>query len=83
MGASSPRRRLVDEYVQVEPNGPYKLARHDIEFSQYLKDEGYKIIPCTEEMQFRYGCNGLNLGRNSSFPCALTPVCVILIILFF
>eukprot|EP01122_Echinamoeba_exundans_P014054 TRINITY_DN6288_c0_g1_i1.p1 TRINITY_DN6288_c0_g1~~TRINITY_DN6288_c0_g1_i1.p1 ORF type:complete len:960 (-),score=226.78 TRINITY_DN6288_c0_g1_i1:65-2857(-) len=65
MGASSPRRRLVDEYVQVAPNGPYKLARHDVEFSQYLKEEGYKIIPCTEEMQFRYGCNGLNLGRNT------------------
>lgn len=66
MGESSPRRRLVDEYVRVGPNGPYKLAKHDVEFSQYLKDEGYKIIPCTEEMQFRYGCNGLNLGRNST-----------------
>jgi hypothetical protein len=64
MGESSPRRRLVDEYIR-GVDGIYRLGRHDVEFEAFLKSENYTIIPVTEQMQFQYGCNGLNLGRNT------------------
>lgn len=62
-GKSSPFRRLVDEYFLDFETGKYKLGRHDVEFCDYLKSKEFNIITMTEEMQERYGCNGLNLGR--------------------
>jgi hypothetical protein len=63
-GKDSPLRRLVDEYKKNE-RGEYFLARHDIEFLQYVQEQGYTVITLTNEMQIAYGCNGLNLGNNT------------------
>jgi len=43
--------------------GTYKLVREGVEFTEFLKEEGYKIIPITEEEQTDYMVNYLNLGR--------------------
>eukprot|EP01098_Paradermamoeba_levis_P014384 TRINITY_DN6845_c0_g1_i3.p1 TRINITY_DN6845_c0_g1~~TRINITY_DN6845_c0_g1_i3.p1 ORF type:complete len:637 (+),score=196.25 TRINITY_DN6845_c0_g1_i3:171-1913(+) len=64
MGAESPLRRLVDEYTQ-DMYGIYHLTKHDVEFSQYLLDEGYSLIPITDENQRNYGCNCLNIGNGT------------------
>jgi len=37
--------------------------RHDVEFSEFIKEEGYTIIPISGEDQLAYGCNVLNLGK--------------------
>ncbi|MEW5307832.1 MAG: hypothetical protein WDW36_010207 [Sanguina aurantia] len=64
MGAASPKRRLVDEYVRDPASRKYSLARHDVEFSEFVQSEGYHIIPITHEEQLAYGCNVLNLGNS-------------------
>lgn len=113
MGADSPTRRVVDEYVRDKSKqsstsfssfpsqdggshnsqdgtprnsqdkmprssqddaprnsqddapriGKYHLHRGGIEFSQYMKEKGYRIIPVSSEEQLKYGCNVLNLGN--------------------
>lgn len=67
MGESSPTRRLVDEYVYTGDSsgnvGKYKKNKENIEFSKYLNDLGFHIIPITSEEQLNYGCNCLNLGN--------------------
>ena len=45
MGEDSPTRRLVDEYSRPEPGKPYELSRQGIEFSAYMRENGYHIIP--------------------------------------
>jgi len=45
MGEDSPTRRLVDEYARPEPGKPYALARQGVEFAEYMRDNGYHIIP--------------------------------------
>ena len=37
--------------------------RSNLEFSQYVRDEGYQIIPIKHEHQLAYACNVLNLGE--------------------
>eukprot|EP01112_Ceratiomyxa_fruticulosa_P010629 TRINITY_DN2819_c0_g5_i1.p1 TRINITY_DN2819_c0_g5~~TRINITY_DN2819_c0_g5_i1.p1 ORF type:complete len:829 (-),score=201.18 TRINITY_DN2819_c0_g5_i1:70-2556(-) len=64
IGDSSPIRRLVDEYEKGK-DGRYRLARHDVEFSKYVKGEGYSIVHVSEANQIEYGCNGLNLGNGT------------------
>lgn len=61
MGMHSPTRRLVDEYVREGP-GTYIMKRKDVEFSQYLRDNGFNIIPVEPQHQLEYACNILNLG---------------------
>jgi arginine deiminase len=63
-GLESPKRRLVDEYKKNE-RGEYVLHRHDVEFLQYVQEQGYTVITLTNDMQIAYGCNGLNLGNNT------------------
>eukprot|EP00004_Rigifila_ramosa_P023117 TRINITY_DN6438_c0_g1_i1.p1 TRINITY_DN6438_c0_g1~~TRINITY_DN6438_c0_g1_i1.p1 ORF type:complete len:825 (-),score=195.21 TRINITY_DN6438_c0_g1_i1:34-2508(-) len=66
LGPKNPRRRLVDEYRRRESGLGYELVEHDIEFSEYLSEHlGYRLIPLTEQNQFDYGCNGLNLGNGT------------------
>lgn len=73
MSENSPTKRVVDEYVyktsqQAEsaPSastvGSYVLNRKGVEFSQYMRDQGYNIIAVSGEEQLNYGCNVLNLG---------------------
>ena len=45
LGENSPTRRLVDEYSRPEPGKPYELARQGVEFSAYMRENGYHIIP--------------------------------------
>uniref|UniRef100_A0A7S0UQV8 Arginine deiminase n=1 Tax=Polytomella parva TaxID=51329 RepID=A0A7S0UQV8_9CHLO len=61
MGEDSPKRRLVDEYVR-QDDGSYTLVREGVEFSRFMKEEGFSIIPISHEDQLQYGCNILNLG---------------------
>ena len=68
MGADSPTRRLVDEYT-IGDDGKYKKSKSDVEFSQYLVDGGYKIIPVTGEEQLQYACNVVNLGNSRILSC--------------
>ncbi|GAB4818895.1 hypothetical protein N2152v2_005941 [Parachlorella kessleri] len=62
IGVDAPTRRLVDEYTK-GPDGVYHMSRHDVEFSQYMRDNGYHIIPIKPKHQLEYGCNCLNLGQ--------------------
>jgi len=63
-GEESPKRRLVDEYKK-NAGGEYELFRHDVEFLQYIEQQGYTVITLSNDMQIAYGCNGLNLGNNT------------------
>lgn len=63
MGDDSPTRRLVDEWVRDADGAPYVKGRTDVEFSQYVRENGYNIIPIDGEDQLAYGCNALNLGE--------------------
>mmetsp|Transcript_9474 Transcript_9474/g.24329 ORF Transcript_9474/g.24329 Transcript_9474/m.24329 type:complete len:382 (-) Transcript_9474:131-1276(-) len=72
MGSESPTRRLVDEYTRSGDQGTYSLSRSDVEFSEYLHEEGYNIIPVSSEDQLQYACNCVNLG-NSSIICCHGP----------
>jgi N-dimethylarginine dimethylaminohydrolase len=62
IGSESPTRRLVDEFTR-DSNGQYKLTREGVEFSEFIKFEGYHIIPISGPDQLQYGCNVLNLGK--------------------
>ena len=50
MGEKSPTRRLVDEYTR-DSSGTYSLSRENVEFSQYMRENGYHIIPIKPEHQ--------------------------------
>uniref|UniRef100_A0A383WIV7 Arginine deiminase n=1 Tax=Tetradesmus obliquus TaxID=3088 RepID=A0A383WIV7_TETOB len=63
MGEASATRRLVDEYVRDDTTGKYSLAREGVEFSAFMRGEGYAIIPIKHEHQLAYACNVLNLGK--------------------
>ena len=72
MGAESPTRRLVDEYTAVtdgDGNVTYTLSKEEVEFSAYLRDEGYSIIPVSAEEQLEYACNVVNLGNSNILSC--------------
>ena len=61
--------------------GEYRLYRRNVEFSQYLKNRGFNIIPVSGEDQLNYGCNLLNVGdgniisieKNTARKIALSP----------
>ena len=71
IGADKPFRRVVDEYERAGPGQRYEknTTRSGMEFSEYLKSEGYNIVPISREMQLEYGCNALNLGRGNVLTC--------------
>lgn len=76
MGENSSTKRVVDEYVRSDSPlldvtkvenviqvGGYRLRQERVEFSAYLKQRGFSIIPVSGEEQLNYGCNILNLGN--------------------
>jgi len=70
MGAEAPFRRMVDEYERAPgPGKAYVKIREGVEFSEYMRGEGFNIIPISREMQLQYGCNSLNLGRGNVLTC--------------
>uniref|UniRef100_A0A7R9SVT1 Arginine deiminase n=1 Tax=Polyblepharides amylifera TaxID=1486889 RepID=A0A7R9SVT1_9CHLO len=77
IGDEAPLRRLVTEYVR-DPSpkgvkdpklGKYKISREGVEFSRYLKENGFTIIPLSRQQQLEYGCNMLNLGNGDIIAC--------------
>ena len=50
IGNDSPTRRLVDEYTK-GADGKYAQTLQGVEFSQYMKDNGYHIIPINPKHQ--------------------------------
>ena len=44
MGPSSSTRRLVDEWTR-KPDGGYECTQRDVEFADFMRGEGYHIIP--------------------------------------
>eukprot|EP00798_Chlamydomonas_sp_ICE-L_P013898 gene13898-19825_t len=75
MGTDSPTRRTVDEYTKDPSTGKYRLSKRTVDeytkdpstgkyhlSNQYIRDEGYNIIPISNAHQLAYGCNVLNLG---------------------
>jgi len=63
MGRQSLIRRLVTEYTK-DSKGHYVITKRDMEFSEYMRREGYEIIPLTQKQQEAYGLNYLNLGNS-------------------
>eukprot|EP00211_Chloroparvula_japonica_P005003 CAMPEP_0119124114 /NCGR_PEP_ID=MMETSP1310-20130426/3825_1 /TAXON_ID=464262 /ORGANISM="Genus nov. species nov., Strain RCC2339" /LENGTH=858 /DNA_ID=CAMNT_0007114007 /DNA_START=91 /DNA_END=2667 /DNA_ORIENTATION=+ len=61
IGEDKVHRRLVTEYTRV--NGVYVTTKLDVEFSKYVAEEGYEIIPVSPEDQLQYVCNFLNAGN--------------------
>ncbi|GKT22922.1 Arginine deiminase [Aduncisulcus paluster] len=61
IGAANPKRRLVDVYCRTKA-GRYVIEQSQVEFSQFLKSEGFHIIPVPHKLQLAYGVNVLNLG---------------------
>lgn len=55
----------MDEWARDNDKGGYKKVKENVEFSQYMTDIGYHIIPVTHDEQMKYGCNGLNLGNGN------------------
>ena len=51
MGEDSPTKRLVDEWSRDEATGGYNLTRQNVEFSEFMQGEGYKIVPIKAEHQ--------------------------------
>lgn len=51
IGEKSKTKRLVDEYTRDAATGTYSLSRENVEFSQYLRENGYHIIPIKAEHQ--------------------------------
>ena len=45
MGEQAATKRLVDEYTRDPATGKYSLSRENVEFSQYMTENGYHIIP--------------------------------------
>lgn len=45
MGEASPTRRLVDEWVREPATGKYVRRQEGVEFTQYVRAEGWHIIP--------------------------------------
>ena len=75
IGEQSPLRRLVDVYERCQEGEEaadgrkYRLARSGVEFSRFLTDEGYHIVPISRAHQLEYGCNVLNLGDSTLLSC--------------
>ena len=44
MGEESPTRRLVDEYQQDPVSNTWRLEHERVEFSQYMRDNGFHIV---------------------------------------
>eukprot|EP00768_Dysnectes_brevis_P002499 gnl/Dysnectes_brevis/1876_a2156_1864.p1 GENE.gnl/Dysnectes_brevis/1876_a2156_1864~~gnl/Dysnectes_brevis/1876_a2156_1864.p1 ORF type:complete len:566 (+),score=248.86 gnl/Dysnectes_brevis/1876_a2156_1864:109-1806(+) len=64
LGRDNMRRRMVDEYAR-NPEGGYTLRRANIELGEYLRSNGFDLIPLPGDFQLAYGCNMLNLGNSN------------------
>jgi hypothetical protein len=60
IGRDKMHRRLVTEFTRI--NGEYQITRSDVEFYEYVIENGYEVIPISNELQLQYVCNFLNAG---------------------
>ena len=51
IGEDSPTRRLVDEYSRNDETGNYELTREKVEFSRFMHEQGFHIIPISGKHQ--------------------------------
>jgi arginine deiminase len=51
------------------PRPRYVLRRQGIEFSAYLREAGFHIVPLSRQASLEYGCNVLNLGDSNVLSC--------------
>ena len=51
MGEDSKTKRLVDEYTRDLTTGKYSLSRENVEFSRYMRENGYHIVPIKPQHQ--------------------------------
>ena len=58
MGTASPTHRLVDEYVQDSVSNTWHLERERVEFSAYMRDNGFHIIEIEGPDQLVRTCHG-------------------------
>ncbi|KAJ8907554.1 hypothetical protein NDN08_007665 [Rhodosorus marinus] len=63
LGDSSKVKRIVDEYVLGPNSHEYEKKIEGMEFSAYLQENGFTIIPVRDKDQLQYGCNSLSLGN--------------------
>eukprot|EP00667_Euglena_gracilis_P009138 EG_transcript_9270 len=61
LGLQSPKRRLVDVYFRA--GGRYARNTTGVEFGQFLREEGWRVVTVTNEQQLQYMINFVNLGR--------------------
>jgi arginine deiminase len=55
--------RFVDEYSRDPATGKYTVSREKVEHAQYMRENGFAVIPIPAKFQLAYGCNVLNLGE--------------------
>jgi len=63
IGKDSEIRRVVDVWEFSEKEKKYQLVRSDVEFSEYLIESGFHIIPLSLKDHANYGLNFLNIGN--------------------
>lgn len=74
MGEESPTRRLVDEWTRT-PDGGYELRKQGVEFSEYMRDEGYHIILIKAADQLVSGLNLLGHTELQPFSQVESDLC--------
>lgn len=62
MGQDAIGRRLCTEFVR-QSNGSYVAARVDVEFSEYLRENGFHIIELPSAFQEDFGINFVSMGN--------------------
>lgn len=63
IGEESKIKRLVTEYVKNDISGQYEISVKEMEFTHYLRENKYNIIPIPADVQLVLGCNILNIGK--------------------
>lgn len=63
-GLDSPIRRIVEEFVRDDTTGKYVKAR-EVEFEQFLIEEGYTLIKVSDQEQKEYMVNFVNIGNDT------------------
>jgi arginine deiminase len=71
VGESAPLRRTAHVYARSAPGEPYTLDRV-CEFSQFLRDDGFRIVPISPELQMGYAVNFVHTGHDNGTVVAVS-----------
>ncbi len=58
------KMRLFADVYHRNSNGSYVLVTENIDFVEFLKENGFQIIPVSLEDQLNYGVNFLTIEEN-------------------